>query len=202
VVAKDVAPVGPETALADLPEGALLYDVSPRYAIYSRNAANGKKDLWVLPLAGGPPTLFAHSASANNVQAQISPNGRWAAYTSYESGKDEVYVASFPTPNIKRQISSNGGVQPRWRRDGSELFYVATDQTLMAVPVLNPETLQTGTPSALFRTRLIAQGSLTGIFDTLYDVTADGQKFLMNVVPANLGPPYTVVLNWTAALKK
>src|SRR5262249_15615997 len=123
LIAKDVAPIGAETALVDLPLGALLYDVSARYAIYSLNAANGPRDLWVLPLAGGPPILFAHSTH-NNVQAQISPNGRWAAYTSFESGKDEVYVASFPTPIIKRQISTNGGVQPRWRRDGSELFYV------------------------------------------------------------------------------
>jgi hypothetical protein len=202
LVTKDVAPVGPEMPLADLPPGATLYDMTPdgSHAIYA-SGSSGVRDLWVLP-PGGKPSLFAHSPKANNVQAQISPNGRWAAWTSYESGRDEVYVASFPTPSVKLQISTDGGVQPRWRRDGSELFYLSTDQMLMAVPILNPQTLQHGSPKALFRTRLLAQGSQTVIFETLYDVSRDGQKFLMNVDPGDPGPPYTVVLNWTAGLKR
>ncbi|MGH9144897.1 MAG: TolB family protein, partial [Vicinamibacterales bacterium] len=131
LMAKDVDPVGPEAALADLAPGtAGLYDLSRdgQYAIYLATGPSGRsRDLWVSPLTGDrKPRVFVHSDTGLAVQAQFSPNGRWVAYTSTESGRDEVYVASFPTPSVKRQISADGGVQPRWRRDGAELFYIST----------------------------------------------------------------------------
>ena len=155
----------------------------------------------MLPLTGqGKPRLLVHPGVGNAVQAQFSPNGRWVAYTSDESGRDEVYVVSFPTPSVKREISTDGGVQPRWRRDGAELFYVSTDRDLIAVPILDQESLKVGRFKALFRTRALAGGAQIAGFATLYDAAADGQRFLMNVEPEDPGPPLTVVLNWPAAL--
>jgi hypothetical protein len=160
-------------------------------------------DLWVLPRVGDrKPFPFAQS-SFNKTQAQVSPNGRWLVYTSYESGKDEVYVQSFPAPGSRRQLSLAGGMQPRWRRDGAELFYLGSDQTLMAVPVTTTEgAFEAGLPRPLFRTRMIPQGSQSLWFDTMYDVSPDGQRFLILGPPDEPGPAITVVLNWLGGLKK
>ena len=201
---KDLDPIGPERTSADLAPVAVLADWSPdgQHVIYSVPGPRGFAHLWVLPLSGDRKPWPLVQADSNIVQAQFSPNGRWVAYTSSESGKDEVYVVSFPAPSVKRQLSSDGGVEPRWRRDGSELFYVSSDRNMTAVPILSQTTLQTGPPKTLFRVRIVAHGSQgTGLY-TLYDVAPDGQRFLMNVPPDDPGPPFTVVLNWPAGLKK
>src|SRR5206468_11326102 len=114
--------------------------------------------------------------------------------------KDEVYVQSFPVPGSGRQISIAGGVQPRWRRDGTELFFLATDQNMMAVPVRTEGAFEAGPPTPLFRTRIVPQGSQSIWFDTAYDVTPDGQRFLINESPEDSGAPMTVVLNWLNAV--
>jgi len=173
--------------------------------------------IWVLPLAGGPLSREAGSGTAGQgpkpfsflqnelatIQSQISPDGKWLAYLSLESGRYELYVQSFPTPGAKWQISTGGAVQPRWRRDGKELFYIALDGKLMAVPIRGNGTLEVGAPQALFETRTVL-GTATGVyFLQQYDVAPDGQRFLMNV--AREGPataPITVVLNWTAGIRK
>jgi Tol biopolymer transport system component len=201
---KDSDGAGSEVAVDVVGGVGHLWDWSRdgRFIVYARIGDQGAADLWVLPLAGDrKPFPFAQSAF-HKTQAQISPNGRWIAYTSYESGRDEVYVQSFPAPGSRRQISAAGGVQPRWRRDGAELFYLASDQTLMAVPVRIAGAFDIGQPSPLFRSRILPQGSQSIWFDTAFDVTADGQRFLINGPPEDPGPPMTVVLNWTAALKK
>src|SRR5207245_9429154 len=120
-----------------------------RFIVYSSWSAdtNGIADLWVLPLSGDRKPYPFLRTPFHKTQAQVSPNGRWLAYTSYESGKDEVYVESFPLPGNKRQISTDGGVMPRWRRDGTELFYLAGDQYLMALPVKGETVLETGRPT-------------------------------------------------------
>jgi Tol biopolymer transport system component len=178
--------------------GGRLLDWSPdgHWIVFSTGRP---ADLWMLPADGGDAVPFARSRF-NKTQAQISPDGRWIAYTSYESGHDEVYVDSFPTAGNRRQVSVAGGMQPRWRRDGSELFYLAPDQMLMAVPVTSGRGRFEAGPMSLFRTRLVLTGSQISGWDTMYDVTADGQRFLLNGPPADPGPPITVVLNWTAGL--
>jgi hypothetical protein len=98
-------------------------------------------------------------------------------------------------------ISTAGGVQPRWRKDGKELFYVASDARLMAMPIRGDTTLEIGSPSPLFKTRVLPHGSQSFGLTTMYDVTADGQRFLTAMRPDEAGAPITVVLNWTAALK-
>jgi dipeptidyl aminopeptidase/acylaminoacyl peptidase len=159
-------------------------------------------DLWLQSVdAAGDPVPFARSGF-NKTQAQVSPDGRWIAYTSLDTGHDEVYVDSFPTAGNRRQVSVGGGMQPRWRRDGSELFYLAPDQMLMAMPVTSKSGyFDAGRATPLFRTRLVPTGSQIVGIETLYDVTPDGQRFLVNGPPADPGPPMTIVLNWAAGLK-
>jgi eukaryotic-like serine/threonine-protein kinase len=173
-----------------------------RFVVFARPGKQSPSDLWLLQLEpNARPRPFLEMAF-NKTQAKISPDGRWIAYTSNESGGDEVYVQSFPVPGSKRQISTSGGVQARWRNDGRELYYLASDQRLMAVPVKGGVTFDAGAPAPLFRTRLLAQGSQSVGLPTSYDVSPDGQRFLLNVRPDDLGPPVTIVLNWMSALKK
>jgi len=183
------------------PLAGLLMDWSPdgQRIVFGKGRP---MDLWIQPAAGGDAVSFARSPF-NKTQAQISPDGRWIVYTSLDTGHDEVYVDSFPIAGNRRQVSIGGGMQPRWRRDGSELFYLATDQTMMVVPVNSKSRyFDAGRASPLFRTRLQTIGSqITGL-GAYYDVTPDGQRFLINAQPADAGPPITVVLNWTAGLNR
>ncbi len=144
----------------------------------------------------------------DEIQGQLSPDGRWLAYASNESGRYEVYIRTFPEAGGKWQVSAAGGVQPRWRRDGRELYYVAPDARLMAVPIrLAPDTHtpEAGAPAALVPTRLAAGGNLAGtgfLSRAQYAVAADG-RFLMNIADDDtVTSAITIVQNWTAAFKK
>jgi hypothetical protein len=134
----------------------------------------------------------------NEFHAHFSPDGRWFAYSSTESGKPEVYVQSFPPAGGKWQVSTNGGAQPQWRRDGKELFYVAPDRKLMAVDVRLGSSFEMGTPVALFQTQVSGFTS-----PNRYAASADGQRFLINSTVQDASPtPITVILNWAATLRK
>jgi len=130
----------------------------------------------------------------HEVQGQFSTDGRWIAYSSNSSSLDQVYVQAFPKPGGKFQVSTNGGIRPRWRRDGKELFYMTPDRRLMAVEVkATATTFEAGRPRELFQTRAVT--TLPG--HSVYDVTADGQRFLINTALEAEGPPaMTVVMNW------
>ena len=200
---KNASGDGDEEPLFTFDRPAALADWSRdgRFLVFTMRGEKSLSDLWVLPLSDNRrPAPFLETAF-NKTQAQISPDGRWIAYTSYESGGDEVYVQGFPTPGSKRQVSTAGGVQPRWRSDGKELFYLAPDQRLMAVPVASGAALEIGAAAPLFKTRLIPQGSQSIGLSTRYAVSPDGQRFLCIVPPDDSGPPITVVLNWMAALQ-
>jgi serine/threonine protein kinase len=163
-----------------------------------------KTDLWVLPLSGDRKPFPFLQTEFNETRGQFSPDGRWVVYTSDESGKDEVYVAPFPGPGGKRQISTAGGTFPRWRRDGKEIFYLSPDNKLMAAEVNGQgTTLQVGAARVLFDARPGALTLTPLTFGYQYDVTADGQRFLVNtLVEQKASSPITVVINWTAGLKK
>jgi dipeptidyl aminopeptidase/acylaminoacyl peptidase len=173
-----------------------------RFLLYSRPDANTGTDLWVLPLTGERKPLAVVQTAMDQPGGEFSPDGRWLAYESNESGRFEVYVQPFPEAGGKMQISSAGGTQPRWRRDGKELYYVAPDARLMAVPVaVSPDgkTLELGVPAPLFRTRL-ASGATVNPGRPEYAVAPDG-RFLMNTVVEDTAPsPITIVLNWEAGL--
>jgi eukaryotic-like serine/threonine-protein kinase len=133
--------------------------------------------------------------------AQFSPDGRWVAYASNESGSMEVYVTPFPSGKGKWQVSSGGGQEPKWRRDGKELFYLSPDSKMMAVPVSTGASFASGSPVILFQTHRRQPVSSQDTFS--YDVSADGQKFLIatQVDEANTAP-LSVLLNWTSAMEK
>jgi WD40 repeat protein len=137
----------------------------------------------------------------NEAQPRFAPNGRWIAYTSDESGQFEVYVRPYPTATEQKRISLAGGMQPEWRRDGRELFYIAADGKMMAVPVSTTgAAFEPGTPTALFDVEVPEP---TAPYPTHYAVTADGQRFLVNtVIDQPTRPALTVILNWTGLLKK
>jgi eukaryotic-like serine/threonine-protein kinase len=157
-------------------------------------------DLWVLPLAADQKPIPFLQTEFDEVQGQFSPDGRWIAYTANESGTRQVYVRSFPASSGKWQVSTNGEAQPQWRRDGRELFYLSPDRKLMAVEVKGDgSTFEAGVPKALFELlRIPGPGSWNS-----YAATADGQRFLVtSLLEEATSTPTTVVLNWTADLKR
>jgi protease II len=157
-------------------------------------------DVWVLPLFGDQKPFPFLQTEANERGARFSPDGRWIAYISDESGINQVYVQNFPASGGKWQISTNGGYHLAWRRDGKELFYVSTDKKMMAVDVKGEgPTFEAGAPKVLFDLHVPSFNNPQAQFA----VTADGQKFLIaNTFGENSSVPITVVLNWTADLKR
>jgi Tol biopolymer transport system component len=177
-----------------------------RFIIFRENDPKSKWDVWVLPMQGGTerkPFVFLNS-EFNEVHPQLSPDSRWMAYTSDESGRREVYVRPFPGGEFQRQISIAGGEQPRWRGDGKELFFVSGDGKMMAVAVMAiaaTKTFEVGTPQPMFDAQL-ASGRINVQFE--YDVTRDGKRFLLvtNAAAPASAPLLNVVANWDAGLKK
>ena len=158
-----------------------------------------RSSISVWPLGGdGKPFSYLPETQFTRGHAQLSPDGRWMAYRSSESGRNEVYVQSFPTPSEKWQISTGGGDSPRWRRDGKEIFYLAPDQRLMVVSLLaTAKGMEISIPMPLFEIAVTLAGGRPQ-----YDVTGDGQRFLVNSVTDVSETPVTVVLNWTEELKR
>jgi hypothetical protein len=152
--------------------------------------------LWALPLFGNRKPFPFPNTQFNEVPGEFSPDGRWVTYSSDESGKNEVYVVPFPGPGGKWQVSTAGGQQARWRRDGTEIFYVGPDNKLMAATVDGKGSrFEVGNVKPLFATR-------AGGPRSWYAVSPDGQRFLINTAPEQTAAPLTVVLNWTAGLEK
>jgi Tol biopolymer transport system component len=166
-----------------------------KYILYTRGT-----DLWsvTFPELKSSPFLKAPSVLANG---QFSPDGKWVAYASNETGKWEIYVTSFPEAQGRWQISTAGGEQPRWRGDGKELFFVSSDSKIMAVPVSTGAKFDAGVPVALFQATPRQQISSRDQF--VYDVSRDGQRFLiLTRVKEAETQPMTVILNWAAKLNK
>ena len=185
--------------------------VSPdgRFLAFTTLNAGTNRDVGFVPFAGGVPTYIANS-TADEVHAQVSPNGRWVAYESNESGPGEIYVQRFPAGGGKVRVSSSGGVQPRWRRDGRELYYLApmsasvtqaSDGRMVAVEFTDTPGLRLGQAVTLFAGRFWLTGGLGTIAN--YDVTADGQRFLIATPTGTREePPITVITNWQSLLER
>jgi len=178
--------------------GTTMDDIEPNswslddtQILCTRQTPSGEH-LEVLPASGGQPRAFTSGGSERN--GQISPDGKWAAYASDDSGTWEVYVTSFPDAAGKWQVSRGGGAEPRWHSDGKEIFYIAPSGMLMAVPVIGGATFATGQPEPLFQVHGRAAISSTDSFT--YDVTKGGKRFLVNryVKPEHV-PPLTILLN-------
>jgi Tol biopolymer transport system component/predicted Ser/Thr protein kinase len=177
-------------------------DWSPdgRHILYSIAISPSGFDLWLLPLTGDQKPVRFLDSPFDEMHGNFSPGGRFVAYSSNESGNFEVYVQTFPRSDRKWKISTNGGYEPRWRGDGRELYYLSENRQLMAVPVSTAPVFEAGAPKALFQTR-VREG--VNPLRTNYVPARDGQRFLVNTQSGDTGPAaITVVLNWTAALKK
>jgi len=173
------------------------WSLDGRFIAYENQSPGTGSDLWVLPLSGDRKPMPYLRTEFNEAQGQFSPDGRWMAYSSNESGRTEVYVQAFPASGGKWQISTAGGSFPRWRRDGKELFYRTADQKLMSVAVQTDSTFQAGQPRALFETRA------SDVPVVPYSISADGQRFLVNTATEETNTaPITVVLNWIAELAR
>jgi Tol biopolymer transport system component len=176
-----------------------------RFVLFNSGSAGSAtgNDLWVLPLSEDRKPRALLQTRFVEVESRFSPDSRWVAYQSNESGSNEIYVMPFATNGGKWLVSTAGGVQPRWRRDGREIFYLAGN-TIMAAAVDGTGTgFQVGAVRPLFDVRRRTAGYLGFGPGMVYDVTADGQRFLVNVVAEEQEspPPITVITNWTATLR-
>jgi dipeptidyl aminopeptidase/acylaminoacyl peptidase len=166
--------------------------------LFSVTGTASGTDIWLLPLSADKKPVRYLAESWEELHGNFSPNGNLVAYTSNESGKYQVYVQTLPLSDRKWQVSTDGGYEPRWRADGREIYYLSEDRKLMVVPVRAGPFFDT--PKALFQTRVAAGVSANR---THYVPSRDGQRFLVNTQSGDPSPtPITVVLNWTAGLKK
>jgi len=197
---KEASGADQEEQLTSGPDHKGLSDWSPdgRYLLYQDLNPKTGFDLGVLTLGGGREPLVLKTPFSKKL-AKFSPDGNWIAYMSHESGRDEVYLRSFPVSGGQWQVSSKGGSLPRWRADGKELYYLEpASNSMMATGIrMVGANIQTDPPRKLFTIPPVPGGGF-------YDVTADGQRFIsFEAVKAEEGPvPLTVVLNWQAGLQK
>ncbi|MGD9590147.1 MAG: hypothetical protein AB7Q37_12590 [Pyrinomonadaceae bacterium] len=190
-----------------LPRTAFTAAWSPdgRFILFMERGVKTRMDLWVLPLFGDKKEYLLSNTPFDEQTPQLSPDGRWIAYTSDETGTHEVYVQSFTADGKlgpdKKLISTKGGRLPVWRRDGSELFFIASDSSMMAASVQTDGTeFQFAAPKPLFKTRTL---SLEGAIFREYDVSPDGQRFLIGTLTSDSkAPAPTLILNWPGLLKK
>jgi len=168
-----------------------------RYVAYQEVTTQSKLDLMVLPTFGDRKPIAFLATPFNEGQGRFAPDGRWMAYASDESGKNEVYVQAFPGAGGKWQVSTQGGGEPFWRADGKELFYLTLDFKLMSVEVTPGPTFVAGVPKPLFQMRAEPNGF------TRYTLSRDGQRILVVSPELNTAPSaVTVVLNWNAEVKR
>ena len=172
-----------------------------KYLLYTQQSGPTNAEIWALPLTGGgKPFLLVKpsNSQARIVQFRLSPDGRWLAYSSTESGREEIYVTHFPSGEGRWQVSQTSGTFPTWRGDGKEIYYVGlADANFRAAPV-NPksEEFEVGQSQPLFAV------SFTAPLGVPYDPAPDGQRFIFATYPETVPTPLVVVTNWTADLKK
>ena len=161
-----------------------------RFLMFTADDPQAASDLWLLPMTGDRTPKPLVQTPAHEEQARFSPDGRWFAYTSDESGTLQVYVQPFPPTGAKWQVSTGGGSQPGWRRDGKELFYLSAERKLTAVAVNTTAAFQASPPNELFRI------STRGFGRNEYSVSGDGQRFLIPwAIDQPTGAPITVLVD-------
>lgn len=163
--------------------------------VYTQINPGTGADVMAVPVTGDRKPFPVVQSNATEDQGQFSPDGHWLAYTSNESGQAEIYVVPFPrTPGAKWLVSRGGGVQPRWNRNGTELFYISSDSRMMSVEVTTKPAFQSGTPRPLFQTDIADTGIRTGPMS--WDLAPDGKRFLIITPASSEASSLTVILNW------
>jgi hypothetical protein len=166
-----------------------------RFVLYNSVQNNG--DLMVLPLTGDRKPFAFLSTSSIEMQGVFSPDGKWVAYQSNETGRYEVDVRPFPGPGGQWQVSAGGGISPRWRPDGKELYFVAPDSKMMAAAVsAQGTTFSSGTPEALFQTHIAGM-----VQKPQYDVSRDGRFLIDTDLQDTSTEPIHLLLNWKPPVK-
>jgi Tol biopolymer transport system component len=153
-------------------------------------------DIWAMPMSRDRTPFAVVRSKFEERYAQLSPDGKWIAYQSNESGRFEIYVQPFPHGGERSRISTDGGVQARWRRDGRELFYLTLEGQLVAVPVTlssSSPNVKAGAALPLFQARI---GGVQDISLSHYIVSPDGQRFLLDTIVEEAAAPIVVILNW------
>ena len=165
------------------------------FLVYALIKPGTGADLMAIPVNGDRKPFPVVQSNATDDQGQFSPDGHWLAYTSNESGHAEVYVIPFPpTPGAKWLVSQGGGVQPRWNRNGKELFYISSDSKMMSVEVATRPVFQAGTPHPLFLSNIVDTGIRNGPLS--WDIAPDGNRFLIISPEPSDTSALTVILNW------
>jgi Tol biopolymer transport system component len=196
-IARRLAAGGPEETLLSSADRTVRivpqdWSADGKYLLYMKRAGGTHSEIWALPLMGArTPFQVVPSGTYTSEYPRLSPDMRWVAYWSDESGRREVYVVPFHGGG-KWLVSTSGGTAPIWRNDGKELFFLSLSWVVTAVPIgAEGEQLHLGAPQALFRSSTSA-----------YDVAPGGQKFLSILVGDQGSKPITLVTNWTAESKK
>ena len=173
-----------------------------RYLVYNDANRATIRDLWVLPLSPAAPPRPYLRTPAVEWDARVSPDSRWIAFVSSESGRAEVYVAPAEDAGAKRRVSADGGLAPRWRQDGRELVYVDLTDTFMAVEFASTPVMR-HQPRPLFSAGRLYRAAGGGFGEPFWDLAADGESFLVNrLVHDPALEPITVVLNWPSLLDR
>jgi len=210
---RGAAGTNPEELLATSPplQGrfATSWSRDGRFLVFhQRSAGDGHSyDLWVLPMKGDRQPVPLVKTDFSERQGQLSPDSRWLAYTSDESGERQVYVRSFPmgatdtspVTEGKWPVSTKGGHSPKWSHDGKELYFIGEDHKLYAVDVKLGHTFESGVPRPLFE---LSSFAVSANFVYRYDVAADGRFLVVDAIEEADRTPITVVTNWMALLKK
>ncbi|HTO76566.1 MAG TPA: protein kinase [Thermoanaerobaculia bacterium] len=196
---RPVGGTGSEQALLKTADAEIPVDWSHdgRFIAFDAPGGTTDWDIWILPLEGDRKPFPFRQSPAADVGPSFSPDGKWIAFTAVESGKSDVLAAPFPGPGDPVPISTAGGRDAKWRGDGKELFYIAEDGKMMAVPIREGATLEPGVPAALFDARTRVQPGFR------FDVSPDGQRFLVVTRGSDVEfSPIAVVVNWMEGLKR
>ncbi len=199
LIRKAASGTGATEVLLSAESNLLAGDISPdgKHLLYMINGGETTWDIWALALDGSGESFPLLESEFIEVRPSFSPDGKWFAYNSNESGRSEVYVRQFPGPGGQWQISTDGGGEPMWSGDGGEIFYIDSGRNLVSVPVTTGETLEAGLPTMLFDPPIFPVTQRER-----YVVTRDGQRFLMLSTTSGVSVrPTTVVLNWDLGLE-
>jgi eukaryotic-like serine/threonine-protein kinase len=196
---------GTEDVLVETPSAEIVQDWSRdgRFLLYYAGNAKTGIDLLALEMTGSDrKSRVVANTAFEETMAQLSPDGRWVAYMTNESGRFEIVVQPFPDPGVKWQVSTAGGAAPRWRADSKEIYFLAPDATMMAVAVTaSGQTFEAGTPVSLFPTRIVG-GGFPMRTRPQYAVARDGRFLINQTVNEAAATPITLLMNWNPAAKK